>query len=181
MDQWLVDIENDTSDLPRELKVVTNKPVELVDACWTPYPEHEKIVEEQRFGKRECDDIYPGFPSPRMVAGGTIENDIVACQLKAPDPADYEVTFSESEWDALEAIFPSGATGPHSAASSRGCSGPGSRSGRPRSTRRREPIAKGGWSASRRALPATLRSTRRLSWGLLLSASGSRRPRRGAG
>ena len=108
MDQWLVNIENDTTDLPRDLKVVANKPADLVDACWTPYPEHEKIVEEQQYGTGQCDAIYPSFPSPRMVAGGPIENDIVACQLKPLDPADYAVPLDGAQLAALEAIFPTG-------------------------------------------------------------------------
>jgi hypothetical protein len=108
MDQWLVNIAHDTSHQPRQVKVVDNKPDDLVDACWTPDEEPEKIVEEQRYGEGECDELYPAFPSPRMVAGGPIENDIVACQLRPLDPADYEVDFSAEEWARLEAIFAHG-------------------------------------------------------------------------
>jgi len=108
MDQWLVNLADDVSHKPRRTKVVENKPADLVDACWTPEEDPAKIVEDQRYGEGECDELYPAYPSPRMVAGGPIENDIIACQLKPLDPDDYEVEFSAEEWAQLETIFPHG-------------------------------------------------------------------------
>jgi hypothetical protein len=43
-----------------------------------------------------------------MVAGGPLTNDVLKCQLKPLDPADYEVEFSEAEWDRLRSTFASG-------------------------------------------------------------------------
>jgi hypothetical protein len=108
MDRWLVNIESDHSHRPPHVKVVANKPADLVDACWTPDAVLQKIVEEQRYGEGRCDELYPVFPSPRMVAGGTIENDIIACRLRPLDPGDYDVSLSDDEWARLAAIFPYG-------------------------------------------------------------------------
>jgi hypothetical protein len=43
-----------------------------------------------------------------MVAGGPLTNDIIKCQLKRIDPADYAVTFTSEEIARLHQIFPRG-------------------------------------------------------------------------
>ena len=50
-------------------------------------------------------DTYPGFPFPRMVAGGPLANDIIKCRLKDLDPSDYAVPFSSEQWNWLQSIF----------------------------------------------------------------------------
>jgi hypothetical protein len=42
------------------------------------------------------------------VAGEPLVGDIIKCQLKAVDPADYRVSFSPTQWSRLESIFKSG-------------------------------------------------------------------------
>jgi hypothetical protein len=42
------------------------------------------------------------------VAGAPLANDIVSCQLKPLDRADYGVEFTAAEWSELQAIFPDG-------------------------------------------------------------------------
>ena len=67
---------------------VESKPDDLVDACWSP--DGRKIVEEQTYyGPTECNRLYPSYSTPRMVAGGPLSSDIIACRLKQPDIADY--------------------------------------------------------------------------------------------
>ena len=48
------------------------------------------------------------FSFPREVAGAGIAADVVKCQLKPLDPADYPVAFTPLQWSRLQAIFPSG-------------------------------------------------------------------------
>jgi hypothetical protein len=92
-------------------KVVRNKPEALMDGCWTPGSSPEFIEEPQEFGgvgTSSCNDLYPAFSSPRMVAGGPLANDIVKCQLKPIDFNDYTVRFTPSERSLLRRIFPDG-------------------------------------------------------------------------
>lgn len=107
MDAWLMAVLADTSTRTKAQKVVENRPADLVDACWDAAG--NKIVEEQTaFGDGACNTIYPAGTTPRMVAGGPLADDIVKCQLKPVDPADYQVAFSGGQWSRLQAIFSEG-------------------------------------------------------------------------
>jgi len=106
MDEWLTNLSNDNSADPAPAKVARAKPAELADTCYTA--SGERIAETQTFSGGECNRLYPTFPSPRMGAGGPVTNDILKCQLKPVDLADYRATFTEDEKEKLRAIFPNG-------------------------------------------------------------------------
>lgn len=109
MDRWLKGILRDHRKIPLAQKVVDNKPADAVDACWTPDDPPMRIVEEQTYdGPGVCNDLYPSFPSPRIVAGGPLASDVIKCELKPIDPDDYEVSFTAEQMDRLQAIFPDG-------------------------------------------------------------------------
>jgi len=111
MDQWLANIEADTSGDPREDKVVRNKPTDLVDGCWSQTEDPEFFPETQTFGgvgSSFCNDLYPAFPFPRMIAGGPLANDIIKCRRKPIDPADYPMPLSKAELARLRAAFRTG-------------------------------------------------------------------------
>ncbi len=109
MDRWLRDIQRDPGALRATDKVVANKPADLVDACYTPDATPVKIEEEQTFdGPGQCNQLYPSFPAPRMVAGGPLSGDVIKCELKPLDAADYAVAFTPMQWSRLQAIFPAG-------------------------------------------------------------------------
>jgi hypothetical protein len=111
IDHWLANIESDKSDDPMVVKVLRGKPTDLVDGCWTKDDIPGFIPEPQFFGgvgTSVCNDIYPAFPFPRMVAGGPLANDIVKCQLKEINYSDYEVEFTDDEKARLDSIFPAG-------------------------------------------------------------------------
>jgi hypothetical protein len=111
MDQWLANIRMDPSDDPPIAKVLRNKPAELNDGCWTPDSAPAFIKEPQKFGgvgSSRCNDWYPAFSAPRLVAGGSLANDIVKCQLKPIDLDDYAVTFNPEEEERLRQIFAEG-------------------------------------------------------------------------
>ena len=83
------------------------KPRDLVDACWTE--DGEKIDEPQSYSAHgRCNELYPPFPLPRMVAGGPLADNIVKCQLKPISLRDYGVEFTSEERARLERIFPAG-------------------------------------------------------------------------
>ena len=110
MDRWLTNIPADDRPIPLSEKVVQAKPGDLVDNCRDTRGEGRVKVEEPLAfdGTGICSEIYPAYPTPRKVAGAPLTNDIVSCQLKPLDPADYEVEFSGEEWVALDEVFPDG-------------------------------------------------------------------------
>ena len=109
MDQWLVNLSRDPSDDPQAVKVVRAKPADVVDACWTRQRDgYQKIVEPQTRTGGRCSQIYPPAPFPREVAGSSVRSDIIKCQLKPVDAADYKVPLTEAQWSKLQAIFDDG-------------------------------------------------------------------------
>lgn len=101
MDKWLANIEADTSPAPRSVKVVANKPVDAVDACW--------IGGTQVVGDPDrCAATYPVFADARIAAGSPLTDDVLQCQLRSPQRTDYKVSFTDAEWSALRAAFPFG-------------------------------------------------------------------------
>lgn len=109
MDRWLTAISEDTSTDPAAVKTRRARPADLVDACWTRDATPTKIDERQtRERSSRCEQLYPSASYPREVAGAPIANDIVKCQPKPIDPADYSVTFTAGEIARLKEIFPEG-------------------------------------------------------------------------
>lgn len=110
MDRWIMGIKNDNSDIDPGQKVIANKPVTLIEACWDNSGETRvKIEQEQSFdGNSRCNELYPAYPTPRIAAGATLANDVVSCQLRPINPADYSVRFTSDQSAELEAVFPQG-------------------------------------------------------------------------
>jgi hypothetical protein len=112
MGRWLTAVVADTSNRSRAEKVVANKPADVVDACWTSAtmtPPNTKIVEPQVLeGTGLCNTLFPRGVPPEYVAGAPIALDVIKCQLKAIDMADYSVAFSPAQRARLGAIFPNG-------------------------------------------------------------------------
>ncbi|MFF4828496.1 DUF6351 family protein [Streptomyces sp. NPDC001312] len=52
--------------------------------------------------------MYPAYPTPRLVAGAPLTDDVVACRRKPVNAADYAVDFSTAELRRLREIFPTG-------------------------------------------------------------------------
>jgi hypothetical protein len=58
-----------------------------------------------------ADPCIAGLPpagDPRIAAGGPIANDVLKCQTKPLDLADYNVTFTEHQQERLREVFPDG-------------------------------------------------------------------------
>lgn len=109
MERWLTAIADDASADPPAVKVRRAKPGDLGDACWTREAAPVPIAEPQtRDAASRCEQIYPSASFPREVAGGPIANDIVKCQLKPVDPADYAARFTVEEMTRLRQTFPQG-------------------------------------------------------------------------
>lgn len=107
MNRWLDAIKADRSSRPDGMKAVINKPADVVDACFAP--DGTKIVEPQTaFGPGQCNTLFPAGMAPNLVAGAPLASDIIKCQLKPLDVADYKVSFSAQQWQQLSEAFPNG-------------------------------------------------------------------------
>jgi hypothetical protein len=108
MDQWLTAIDSDTSSDRPENVLRRSKPADLVDACFTNGGT-VKIAEPQVFqGATRCNQLYPSFLTPRMVAGEPVTNDVLKCRLKSVKLGDYSVPFTQAQTAQLKEIFPKG-------------------------------------------------------------------------
>jgi hypothetical protein len=108
MDQWLTNLESDTSAVAREHKVVNNKPAEARDMCFTTNGVSEPLV-DVGLDTLACPVKY--FATPRIVAGEPLTRGIFKCALKPlnfSDP-DYGVAAFNAEQRArLSAVFSTG-------------------------------------------------------------------------
>jgi hypothetical protein len=117
MDEWLSGLNLNNSGWPAQgpamerpsmAAIEKAKPKGLVDACFTDNGE-TKIAESQVYkGETKCNRLYPSYSSPRMVAGEPIANNVLKCQLKAIDAADYGGKLEDADLAALKTIFPQG-------------------------------------------------------------------------
>jgi len=105
VDAWLAAIEADTTDDPLPQKIASNKPAAAVDACFRAGDVVQDVM---------CTDPETGVPgwqyygNPRLVAGWPFTLDHFKCQLKPLSRSDYSGTFTDDQWQRLEAAFPDG-------------------------------------------------------------------------
>ena len=106
MTAWLDAITADPMPLSPD-KVVKHKPVAAVDTCWDTTG--AKIVEPAVFGAdNKCNALYPIHSEPRLVAGAPLTNDVMKCQLKPVNFADYNVSFSDAQKAKMKTVFATG-------------------------------------------------------------------------
>jgi hypothetical protein len=107
MDKWLANIEADTSDIQIEQKVVKNKPADASDFCYLTGDTmfRTKITDQSIC---DADPRLKAYSSPRQIAGGPLSENVLKCQLKPFNAADYNVTFSADQLARLQLVFPNG-------------------------------------------------------------------------
>ena len=76
-----------------------SKPAEANDACY---------MADGVQGDLTCNGTWQYYGSPRLAAGSPFTLDVVKCQLKPLVRGDYAVTFTDEQWAALLATFPTG-------------------------------------------------------------------------
>ncbi|PCJ16681.1 MAG: hypothetical protein COA96_18300 [SAR86 cluster bacterium] len=110
MDTWLMAMNEDDIELDSALKTVRNKPASLHDSCWDNTSDARILIQEQQTytGDSRCNQLYPAYQTPRQVAGAPLANDIISCQLRAINPADYTIEFTSLQTVQLAEIFPQG-------------------------------------------------------------------------
>ena len=107
MDQWLDSVAADESgDEPIDA-ISRGRPGDLSDACWSA--EGERLPDDGASGDGgPCSELYPPSGDPRIAAGAPLEGDILKCQLKPLDPADYGPSLTSEQLNRLSAVFPDG-------------------------------------------------------------------------
>jgi hypothetical protein len=105
--EWLENIQADTSHRSYAQKVIRNKPATLKNACWdaggTKYEELPTLDPSAR-----CNQLFPVHENVRIAAGGPVAGDILKCRLRPVRASDYSGAFSSAELARLKAIFPQG-------------------------------------------------------------------------
>ena len=92
----------------RAEKIARDKPSEAVDFC---YLSSDPTFSTKVFDKAACDadPLLKPAASPRQVAGGPLTEDILKCQLKPLNQADYApLVPTAAQWARLQAAFPGG-------------------------------------------------------------------------
>jgi Tannase-like family of unknown function (DUF6351) len=108
LDQWLTNIANDRSDLPKARKVVANRPAGLVDTCYPAVAGPQIGVMERLTDQERCRELFPFSGDARLAAGAPASDDVFKCALKPLDPADYKTTPSAEQMAQLQQVFPGG-------------------------------------------------------------------------
>jgi hypothetical protein len=110
MNRWLSAVAADSSSAPVAEKLITDKPADLSDRC---YSGTGQLLWDSLCGST----VVPVYGTPRMVAGESITTDAQKCQLKPLTRSDITwtvagittpVPFSAAEWAELQKAFPSG-------------------------------------------------------------------------
>jgi hypothetical protein len=106
MDKWLTALRADASDATRAEQIVADKPVDAFDFCYLSTDTNftTKVTDQVMC---DADARLKPHSSPRQVAGGPITEDILKCQLKPFNPADFP-GLSDAQLTRLQAVFPDG-------------------------------------------------------------------------
>lgn len=107
MSQWLDALAADPAPRTAD-KVARLKPAAATDACWD-WRDSSRIAESPTLTGGACNALYPKGVSPRIMAGAPVTDDVLKCQRKPIDAADYlPVVLTADEQARLAAIFPTG-------------------------------------------------------------------------
>jgi hypothetical protein len=108
MDKWITGIKADTSGDPIEDVVIATKPKEAFDFCYLTgdVTLSTKVTD---IAMCDADARLKPHASPRQVAGGPVSENILKCDLKPIDPADYGTPgLTDAQLTRLKAVFPDG-------------------------------------------------------------------------
>lgn len=126
MNQWLMNVEADTSSRTLREKIIANKPAAAVDSCWradlgawstdaaycnmglNPSTAATVVGTGAAALPTPTTDEWPVYRDTRVASGEPLASDIMKCQLKPLVRADYLVNFTDTQWNRLKAVFPAG-------------------------------------------------------------------------
>jgi hypothetical protein len=107
VDAWLTAMDDDPEGGDRYDVLLRSRPEAAVDNC-LPAGTDEPISGTDVYDEGRCLDDFPLMGDPRTAAGAPRADDVIKCQLKAVDPADYGQEIDEARYDELVAVFPEG-------------------------------------------------------------------------
>jgi hypothetical protein len=107
MDSWLTKLKADTSKNTIEQKVRNSKPASAFDFCVlsTDVAQTTKITDP---AVCDADPFLKASSSPRQVAGGPLAENIIKCQLRPIDAAEYGGRLSSGQLTRMAAVFGGG-------------------------------------------------------------------------
>ncbi len=102
MDRWLRVVEDDHRDVPLPQKIIEARATAgVTDRCTSGAGQDVPM--------QYCEAIVQRYATPRIAAGMPTTDDLLTCQLKPLRRADFPgVLFLDSQWEALQAAFPTG-------------------------------------------------------------------------
>jgi hypothetical protein len=113
MDTWLTAIKADVSATALENRVTATKPAGGFDFCNKPLSladlGHSTLVTDMSVC--DTDQLLVKHSSPRQVAGGPLAENVLKCQLRPINRADYNPAsppLSDAQFARLQAVFPDG-------------------------------------------------------------------------
>jgi hypothetical protein len=83
-------------------KVLENKPVGATDECFIGATLTETT------DAAACATAFPHFGDARLVAGESLVDNAMQCELKPLERADYAVMFTDAQWARLQQAFLNG-------------------------------------------------------------------------
>ncbi len=103
---WLDNLAADGASLSIE-KVVRNRPAKATDTWWDEGggPHAEPVTWDP---DSPLNRTYPLHQDPRTAAGSPLALDVLKCQTKPVDYADYAVSFTDAQKAHMARIFPTG-------------------------------------------------------------------------
>lgn len=100
LDRWLGAVEADTTALPLPIKLITARPDDVVERCTDGAGNEVPAA--------SCDATVIAYSTPRIEAGMPSTDDVLKCQLTPLVREAYPVSFSDAQWQRLQATFPEG-------------------------------------------------------------------------
>jgi len=107
MDHWLATLVADTSAAPLEQKVRAARPASTADFCLLP-SDSTQSVKITDPATCDADPYLRPTLSPRQVAGGPRAENVLKCQLRPVNDADYGGRLDAGQLARLRAVFPDG-------------------------------------------------------------------------
>jgi hypothetical protein len=114
MVDWVSAIKADPSETPAREKMAKHRPARAVDGCWVVAGEGtppQFVAEPQTFSAvpdSVCNRDYPSYSFTRQVAGGSLDGNVLKCELKPIDVGDYRATPSATQLERLRRVFADG-------------------------------------------------------------------------
>lgn len=105
MDHWLEAVQDDPQPGTMAEKVSRNRPTEAYSLCYLGTDFDHPVMDEARCNS---DPMLAYYSSIRQQAGGPLSSDILKCQLRPMNRADYGDKLSDEQFRRLEAVFPNG-------------------------------------------------------------------------